>query len=77
MRCVFAFLLCIYAVLKVLCFILSDDDFEIKSKIYNLNCACLVLFIFSIARRLYSSEYVNKPFVIFHLIVLISTLAVL
>ena len=27
-----------YAVCKLLCFILSDDDFEIKSKIHSVNC---------------------------------------
>ena len=38
-------LLCIYTVCKVLCFILSDDDFEIKSKIWSLNClSCLFMF---------------------------------
>ena len=33
---------CIYLCCKVLYFILSDDDFEIKSKIYSFNL-CLVL----------------------------------
>ena len=39
-----ALLSCIHAVCKVLCFnILSDDDFEIKSKIYSLNClSCFI-----------------------------------
>ena len=36
--CVLALLLCVHAVCKVLCFILPDNDFEIKSKIYSLNC---------------------------------------
>ena len=32
-----------YAICKVLCFILSNDDFEIKSKIYSLNClSCFI-----------------------------------
>ena len=31
------FLRCIYLSCKVLYFILSDDDFEIKSKIYSFN----------------------------------------
>ena len=50
--CSRSLLLCVYAVCKVLCFILSDDDFEIKSKIYSftfihiLNCK-MTLFIFS------------------------------
>jgi hypothetical protein len=30
--------LAIYMCCKVLYFILSEDDFEIKSKIYSLNC---------------------------------------
>ena len=36
MLCILPLLLCIYAVCNVLYFILSDDDFEIKSKIYSL-----------------------------------------
>ena len=34
-----------YAVCKVLCFILSDDDFEIKSKIHSFNCLSCLIFI--------------------------------
>ena len=36
-------LLFIYAVYKILCFILSDSDFEVKSKISSLNClSCFI-----------------------------------
>ena len=37
-QCFHSLALYIYAVCKVLCFIVSDDDFEIKTKICSFNC---------------------------------------
>ena len=45
MSCILPLLLCIYAVCNVLYFILSDDDFEIKSKIYSLDHALRLVLI--------------------------------
>ena len=46
-------LLCIHAICKVLCFILFDDDFEIKSKIYRLNCLSCFIHIFNCKMSLF------------------------
>ena len=56
-RNLFALLLCIYAVCKVLCFILSDDDFEIKSKIYSLNCLSCFIHILNCKMSLFLGIY--------------------
>ena len=47
-------LLCIYDVCKVLCFILFDDDLEIKSKIYSLICLSCFIYILSYKMSLFS-----------------------
>ena len=42
------------AVCKVLCLILSDDDFEIKSKIYSLKCLSCFIHILNYKMSLFS-----------------------
>ena len=52
----------IYAVCKVLCFILSDDDFEKKSKIYSHNCLSCFIHILNCKMTLFFGmrSFVNK-----------------
>ena len=65
-RWVFALLFCIYAVCKVLChcncFILSDDDFRKKSKIYSHNCLSCFIHILNCKMTLFFGmcSFVNK-----------------